>query len=318
MDFLKNKKTFLVTGGSGFIGSKITEMLLKEGHKVSIFDNNFRGKLSRIKKIKNKNLKFFKGDIRNYNQLKKSFKNVDSVIHLAYINGTKFFYTQPTLVLDVAIKGLMNVVDICINKKIKEVYIASSSEVYQTPIKIPTDEEEMMKIPNVMNPRYSYGGGKILSELVGINYGRKYFKKLIIFRPHNVYSEDMGDDHVIPEFIKKFKQLRNRKFKIIGTGNEIRSFIHIDDFVNAFRLIMKKGEHLNIYNIGTNEKIKIKDLAIKLSKIFKKKIKIIKTSKHIGGTNIRIPDIKKIKKLGFKQRINLDEGLRKILSLKID
>ena len=210
---MKNKKTFLVTGGSGFIGSKITEMLLKEGHKVSIFDNNFRGKLSRIKKIKNKNLKFFKGDIRNYNQLKKSFKNVDSVIHLAYINGTKFFYTQPTLVLDVAIKGLMNVVDICINKKIKEVYIASSSEVYQTPIKIPTDEEEMMKIPNVMNPRYSYGGGKILSELVGINYGRKYFKKLIIFRPHNVYSEDMGDDHVIPEFIKKFKQLRNRKFK---------------------------------------------------------------------------------------------------------
>ena len=317
MEFLKNKKTFLVTGGSGFIGSNITKMLLEEGHKVNIFDNNFRGKLSRIKKIKNKNLKFFKGDIRNYNQLKKSFKNVDSVIHLAYVNGTKFFYTQPTLVLDVAIKGLINVVDICVNKNIKEVYIASSSEVYQTPNKIPTDEEEMMKIPNVMNPRYSYGGGKILSELVGINYGKKYFKKLIIFRPHNVYSEDMGDDHVIPEFIKKFKQLRNRKFKIIGTGDEIRSFIHIDDFVNAFRLIMKKGRHLNIYNIGTNEKIKIKDLAIKLSKILKKKIKIIRTSKHVGSTNIRIPDIKKIKKLGFKQKINLDNGLKRILGLEI-
>ncbi len=317
MEFLKNKKTFLVTGGSGFIGSNITKMLLKEGHKVNIFDNNFRGKLSRIKKIKNKNLKFFKGDIRNYNQLKKSFKNVDSVIHLAYVNGTKFFYTQPTLVLDVAIKGLINVVDICVNKSIKEVYIASSSEVYQTPNKIPTDEEEMMKIPNVMNPRYSYGGGKILSELVGINYGKKYFKKLIIFRPHNVYSEDMGNDHVIPEFIKKFKQLRNRKFKIIGTGDEIRSFIHIDDFVNAFRLIMKKGRHLNIYNIGTNEKIKIKDLAIKLSKILKKKIKIIRTSKHMGSTNIRIPDIKKIKKLGFKQKINLDDGLKRILGLEI-
>ena len=282
MEFLKNKKTFLVTGGSGFIGSNITKMLLKEGHKVNIFDNNFRGKLSRIKKIKNKNLKFFKGDIRNYNQLKKSFKNVDSVIHLAYVNGTKFFYTQPTLVLDVAIKGLINVVDICVNKSIKEVYIASSSEVYQTPNKIPTDEEEMMKIPNVMNPRYSYGGGKILSELVGINYGKKYFKKLIIFRPHNVYSEDMGNDHVIPEFIKKFKQLRNRKFKIIGTGDEIRSFIHIDDFVNAFRLIMKKGRHLNIYNIGTNEKIKIKDLAIKLSKILKKKNKNYKNIETYG------------------------------------
>ena len=85
-----------------------------------------------------------------------------------------------------------------VKNNIKNFFLASSSEVYQTPIKIPTDEEEMMKIPNVMNPRYSYGGGKILSELVGINYGRKYFKKLIIFRPHNVYSEDMGDDHVIP------------------------------------------------------------------------------------------------------------------------
>lgn len=314
MDFLRNKKTFLVTGGTGFIGSNITEMLLKEGHKVHIFDNNFRGKLSRIVKFKNKNLKFFEGDIRNYHQLNKAFKNVDSVIHLAYINGTKFFYTQPTLVLDVAIKGLMNVIDICINNKIKEIYIASSSEVYQTPMKVPTDEEEMLKIPNVMNPRYSYGGGKILSELVGINYGRKYFKKLVIFRPHNVYSGDMGDNHVIPEFIKRFKKLKNRRFKIIGSGNEIRSFIHIDDFVDAFKLIMKKGKHLNIYNIGTNEKITIRDLALKLSKILKKKIKIIKTSKHVGGTNIRMPNIKKIKKLGFKQKISLGEGLKKILN----
>jgi nucleoside-diphosphate-sugar epimerase len=312
--FLKIKKTFLVTGGTGFIGSNITKMLLKQGHKVYIFDNNFRGKLSRIEKFKNKNLRFFKGDIRNYQQLYKAFKNVDAVIHLAYINGTKFFYTQPTLVLDVAIKGLMNVIDICVKKKIREVYIASSSEVYQTPNKIPTDEEEMMKIPDVMNPRYSYGGGKILSELIGINYGRKYFKKLIIFRPHNVYSGDMGNDHVIPEFINKFKKLKNRKFKIIGSGNEIRSFIHIDDFVNAFALIMKKGKHLNIYNIGTNEKIKIRVLANKLSKIFNKKIKIITSSSHVGGTNIRIPDIKKIKKLGFKQKIFLDDGLKKILN----
>ena len=314
MVFLKIKKTFLVTGGTGFIGSNITKMLLKQGHKVYIFDNNFRGKLSRIERFKNKNLRFFKGDIRNYQQLSKAFKNVDAVIHLAYINGTKFFYTQPTLVLDVAIKGLMNVIDICIKKKIKEVYIASSSEVYQTPNNVPTDEEEMMKIPDVMNPRYSYGGGKILSELVGINYGRKYFKKLVIFRPHNVYSGDMGNDHVIPEFIKKFKKLKNRKFKIIGSGNEIRSFIHIDDFVSAFKLIMKKGKHLNIYNIGTNEKIKIRDLALKLSKILKKKIRIIKTSKHAGGTNIRVPNIKKIKRLGFRQKISLDEGLKKILN----
>lgn len=314
MDFLKKNKTYLVTGGTGFIGSNICNMLLKEGFNVNIFDNNFRGKFKRIDTKNKKNFKFFKGDIRNKKELLKSFNKVDAVIHLAYVNGTKYFYKNPTLVLDVAIKGLMNVIDLSIKKNIKEIYIASSSEVYQTPFKVPTDENEMMKIPNVMNPRYSYGGGKILSELVGINYGRKYFKKLIIFRPHNVYSEDMGNEHVIPEFIKKFKNLKNKNFKIIGTGNEIRSFIHIDDFVNAFRIIMKKGKHLNIYNIGTNEKVKIRDLAKKLSSIFNKKIKIIKSSSHVGGTNIRIPNIKKIKKLGFKQTISLNEGLKKIIN----
>ncbi len=311
---MKKNKTYLVTGGTGFIGSNICNMLLKEGFNVNIFDNNFRGKFKRIDTKNKKNFKFFKGDIRNKKELLKSFNSVDAVIHLAYVNGTKFFYKNPTLVLDVAIKGLMNVIDLSIKKNIKEIYIASSSEVYQTPFKVPTDENEMMKIPDVMNPRYSYGGGKILSELVGINYGRKYFKKLIIFRPHNVYSEDMGNEHVIPEFIKKFKNLKNKNFKIIGTGNEIRSFIHIDDFVNAFRIIMKKGKHLNIYNIGTDEKVKIRDLAKKLSSILNKKIKIIKSSSHVGGTNIRIPNIKKIKKLGFKQTISLNEGLKKIIN----
>ena len=133
--FLKKNKTYLVTGGTGFIGSNICNMLLKEGFNVNIFDNNFRGKFKRIDTKNKKNFKFFKGDIRNKKELLKSFNKVDAVIHLAYVNGTKFFYKNPTLVLDVAIKGLMNVIDLSIKKKFKEIYIASSSEVYQTPFK---------------------------------------------------------------------------------------------------------------------------------------------------------------------------------------
>ena len=232
---------------------------------------------------------------------------------MAYINGTKFFYTKPVLILDIAIKGILNVIEGCIKNKVKELYLASSSEVYQTPNKIPTDEGESLKIPNIFNPRYSYGGGKILTELMGIHYGKKYFKKLIIFRPHNVYGSNMGNEHVVPEFISRFKSLRGKNFKIQGSGNEIRSFIYIDDFLQAFNLILNKGKHLNIYNIGTNEKIQIKDLAYKLSKIFKKKIRLKTTSLARGGTKIRVPNIKKIKSLGFKQRFNLEKGLKKIL-----
>jgi len=309
----KNKKTFLVTGGTGFIGSNICKLLIKKNYKVIIFDNNFRGSEKKIKQIKSK-VNFIKGDIRNKELLSKSMKNVDAVIHLAYVNGTKHFYSKPVMILDIAIKGIFNVIEGCIENNIKELYLASSSEVYQTPHKVPTDESESLKIPDIFNPRYSYGGGKILTELMGIHYGKKFFKKLVIFRPHNVYGSNMGNEHVVPEFINRFKSLKNKIFKIQGTGNEVRSFIHIEDFIQAFNLILNKGKHLNIYNIGTSEKVKIKELAYKLSKIFKKQIKLKRTSLAKGGTTMRFPDIKKIRKLGFKQKINLNRGLIKIVN----
>ena len=309
----KNRKTFLVTGGTGFVGSNICELLIKANHNVKVFDNNSRGSISKIKKIRKK-IRFIKGDIRSKESLNRALKNTDAVIHLAYINGTKYFYSKPVLILDVAVKGILNIIEACIKNKVKELYLASSSEVYQTPNKIPTDELEALKIPDIFNPRYSYGGGKILSELMGIHYGKKYFKKLVIFRPHNVYGPDMGREHVIPEFINRFKTLKKRKFIIQGTGNEIRSFIYIEDFIEAFNLILKRGKHLNIYNIGTSEKIKIKDLAYKLSRIFRKKIIIKKMALAKGGTKIRVPSINKIKRFGFKPKFNLNKGLRKMLA----
>ena len=98
----------------------------------------------------------------------------------------------------------------CKKKKVKNFFLASSSEVYQNAFKIPTDEKEMLKIPNIHNPRYSYGGGKIISELYGIHFAKKYFKKFIIFRPHNVYGKDMGNEHVIPEFINRLRKLKKK------------------------------------------------------------------------------------------------------------
>ena len=146
--------------------------------------------------------------------------------------------------------------------------MASSSEVYHFPNKIPTDETEPIKIPDILNPRYSYAGGKILTELIGIN-NANYFKKMIIFRPHNVYGPDMGNEHVVPELIKK---IRNSKtsIRIKGSGSQTRSFIYIDDFVEAFYILFKKGKHMNIYNIGTQEQIKIIELAKLIMKVLKK------------------------------------------------
>ena len=308
------KKNILVTGGSGFIGSAIVSYLVKSGYKVIVYDNNSRGKTERLAKVR-KYLKFIKGDIRDKKKLLSITGKVDTVIHLAYVNGTKFFYKKPFEILDIAVNGLINILEFCKKKKVKNFFLASSSEVYQNPLKIPTDEKEMLKIPNIYNPRYSYGGGKIISELYGLYFAKKFFKKFIIFRPHNVYGKDMGEDHVIPQFIKRFKKLGKRKqFLIFGTGKEIRSFIYIDDFISGFSKIFKKGKNQEIYNIGTNEKIRISNLALLIANIFKKKIILRKTQILEGSPNVRCPNIKKIKKLGFKQNIRLKDGIKKILN----
>ena len=306
------KKTFLVTGGTGFLGSNISKLLLNKNYNVRIFDNNSRGSFNNIKNFQKK-IKFIKGDIRNKKILNQALKNTNAVIHLAYVNGTENFYNEPIKVLDIAIKGILNVLECCIKNNIKELYLASSSEVYQTPAKIPTDEKETLKIPDIYNPRYSYGGGKILTELMGVHYGEKFFKKLVIFRPHNVYGPNMGYEHVIPQFIRRLKKLRNKKFEIQGTGNETRSFIFIDDFISAFDLLLRKGKHLNIYNVGTEEIIKISKLAHLISKFFNKKIILIKKQIAKGSTKKRCPSTIKIKKLGFKIKYNLYSGLSKTI-----
>ena len=123
-------------------------------------------------------------------------------------------------------------------------------------------------------------------------------------------------ENLILAFIVRYNANKNIIRDNEGNGTEIRSFIHIDDFVQAFNFILKKGKHLNIYNIGTNEKVTIKELVKKLSKIFHKKILIKKTKLAKGSTKKRLPNIKKIKTLGFKQKIKLEEGLKFLVNNK--
>ncbi len=307
------KKNILVTGGSGFIGSAITKYLVKKGKKVIVFDNNSRGRARRLKDVQGK-IKFIKGDIRDGRKLLQ-INNVETVIHLAYVNGTKFFYKKPFEILDIAVNGLLNILNFCKKKKVKNFFLASSSEVYQNAFKIPTDEKEMLKIPNIHNPRYSYGGGKIISELYGIHFAKKYFKKFIIFRPHNVYGKDMGNEHVIPEFINRLRKLKKKnKFLIYGTGKEVRAFTHINDFISGFDKIFTKGKNNEIYNIGTTEKITIAKLANLTASILGKKIKFKKTKLLKGSPSVRCPNIDKIKKLGYKQKIRLKDGITKLIN----
>ena len=238
---MKHRK-ILITGGSGFLGSNLAKELAESGNQVTLFDNEFRGKIERIKGLK---VKYVKGDIRNYKDLKKLGNKYDAIYHLAFINGTDFFYNEPQLVLDVGINGILNIIKFTSKIKKTKFYLASSSEVYNLPKKIPTDEKAEILIPDILNPRFSYSGGKIISELVTINYLQKFKIPFQIFRPHNIFGPNMGMGHVIPQIIKKYiLQVTNLKKKckvlIQGKGNETRSFCYVDDAVKQLNFLLNK------------------------------------------------------------------------------
>jgi nucleoside-diphosphate-sugar epimerase len=305
----------LVTGGSGFIGSGLATALVRAGHSVRVLDDNSRGSPRRLKAIE-KDIEFLAGDVRDADAVSKAAQGVDEVHHLAFVNGTEFFYSMPDIVLDVGVRGMINVIDACRRNNVGTLVLASSSEVYQTPTRIPTPEDVPLVVPDVMNPRYSYGGSKLISEVMAVNYGRKYIERVLIFRPHNVFGPDMGWEHVIPQFAMRLKKLADAQasgtlpFEIQGTGEDTRSFCYIDDLVAGVMAMRDKGKHLGLYHIGTMEEVAIADLARRVARAAGREIALVKGAPAKGGTPRRCPDISKLAKLGYKPRMPLDQGLK--------
>jgi nucleoside-diphosphate-sugar epimerase len=313
---MASNKNFLVTGGTGFLGSALARRLLADGHRVRVFDNNSRGSARRLHDILGR-VELIEGDIRDAAAVEHACEGIDSICHLAFVNGTEFFYSNPDLVLDVGVRGMLNVLDGGARHHVPELILASSSEVYQTPPTVPTDETVPLSIPDPLNPRYSYGGGKIISELLALHCGARTFKRIVIFRPHNVYGPDMGLEHVIPQFARRMVELVGRgtrgtlDFPIQGTGSETRAFIYIDDFTAALARIIEKGEHRGIYHIGTDQEVDIATLAREVAHCFGGAIRIKPGELKKGGTPRRCPDISKLKALGFAPAVSLQEGLER-------
>lgn len=308
-----DRKTYLVTGGTGFIGSALVTRLVRDGHAVRVLDNNLRGSPDRLSAVAG-DIQTIRADIRDAQAVQDACRDIDGVWHLAFVNGTEFFYSKPELVLDIGVKGMINVLDGCIKQGVRELFLASSSEVYQTPPVVPTDETVPLSVPDPLNPRYSYGGGKIISELMAINYGRKYFDRAMIFRPHNVYGPDMGREHVIPQFAVRMKELcaahsGTIPFPIQGTGEETRAFIFIDDFVDGLMLLRERGEHLGIYHVGTMEEVTISRVASLVGAYFGRELSLVPGSPAPGGTLRRCPDIAKLGRLGFSPKVPLVQGV---------
>lgn len=309
----------LVTGGAGFIGFHLAKHLSKN-HDVTICDNLYRGKMDDEFKelIEKSNVDFVKTDLSVMDDVSKLDKDYDQVYHLAAINGTKRFYETPDEVLRVDTLACINILEwfsTC-NKKDRKILFSSSSETYAglsklDKLPIPTPEVETLVVEDIFNPRWSYGGSKIIGELLFINYSRKRNFRASIIRYHNSYGPRMGTEHVISEFCLRL--IRNETpFNIYG-GSETRAFDYIEDTVSATEVVMNSEKADDqVVNIGNDsEEITMTDMAKMLFTITGKSPEIKVTDAPEGCVKRRCPDISKLRSLGFEPKTSLKEGLKK-------
>ncbi len=309
----------LVTGGSGFIGAALVKRLVAAGHQVRVLDDNSRGRPRRLADV-TADIEFIAGDVRDAEAVDRATRGVEAVAHLAFVNGTEFFYKKPKLVLEVGVKGALNTLDSAARHGVARYWLMSSSEVYQTPPEVPTDESAPFFIPDPLNPRYSYGGGKLISELLALNYGREDFEQVVVVRPHNVYGPDMGWEHVIPQLTLRAADAVAAQpsgevpFPIQGDGSQTRAFCYIDDFTDGCFLAFTKGDHRGIYHVGTQEEVTIRHLAESVVRQFGREPRIVPGDLPEGGTPRRCPDIGKVAALGYRPRFDLAAGLAPTVS----
>tara|TARA_Y100000590_G_scaffold468142_1_gene649692 strand:+ start:803 stop:1750 length:948 start_codon:yes stop_codon:yes gene_type:complete len=299
------KKKIIITGGLGFIGSKLIKKL-KKNYQIIVLDNFYTNSVKTIDGIK-----IVKCDLTNYKSLKKiNIKNVYCLVHLAGQSSGPKSFNVPELDLKLNLLSTINVVNFCKQNKIKKIIFSSTFTVYG-------DVKNKKKISEneKCDPKSFYAISKYVSEKYLAELCKKYKIGWNILRFFNVYGpgQDLSrtDQGIVSIFLDLIRN--NNKIVVQGSLNRFRDLIYIDDVINSIILLVKDKKHLNeIYNIGTGKKTTIKDLINKISKLYKKekKLKIYSSKPTPGDILGCYANITKVKKhLRFKPSIGFNKGL---------
>ena len=299
----------LITGGAGFLGSHLCDLLLSRGHQVICMDNLITGNMENISHLfENPNFKFIKYDVTEFVYVK---DKLDNILHFASPASPIDYLEYPIQTLKVGSLGTHKVLGLAKEKNARFL-LASTSETYGDPLEHPQREEYWGNV-NPIGPRGVYDEAKRFAEAMTMAYHRYHRVDTRIVRIFNTYGPRMrlNDGRVLPTFITQ--ALSNEDIPVFGDGSQTRSFCYVSDLIEGiYRLL--NTDYSEPVNIGNDEEITILEFAKEIIELVGSKSRIVYKDLPVDDPKIRQPDISRANKiLGWKPNISRSEGLRMTL-----
>lgn len=302
---------YLVTGGAGFIGSHITEELVKRGESVRVLDNFLTGKKENLAPFLS-DIDLIEGDIRDYSQCQKAVKGIDHVLHQAALPSVPRSVSDPITSNEINITGTLNMLTASKDKEIKSFVFASSSSVYGDDQRLPKKEG------NEGNPLSPYALGKLTGEQYCRIFSQLYGFNTVCLRYFNIFGprQDPFSQYAaaIPNFVTKI--LNNEKPIIYGDGEQSRDFIFVSNVVEA-NLLASQAQNVSgeVFNIACGSRITVNVLVDEIKTVLGKDIPSKFTDPRPGEVRHSHANISNaVERLNYNPLITFSEGLKKTIS----
>jgi UDP-glucose 4-epimerase len=311
-----NEHKILVTGGAGFIGSHLVDRLMKLGCKVTVLDNLSKGQLKNIEQwLENKRFKFLEGDLKESSDAVKGVKDVDLVFHLAANPEVRVGETDPTIHFKENLVATFNLLEAMRkSRSAKTLVFTSTSTIYGEAKVLPTPEDYGPLIPIS-----TYGASKLGCEALACSYAYTFGIRALLLRVANVVGS-RSEHGVIIDFIKKL-EADPEKLEILGDGTQKKSYLHVEDCVDAIIHIterfLKSREKADAYNVGSADQVTVGKIAeIVAKEMGLRKVKFIFTGGVDGGrgwlgdVKIMHLSVDKLLETGWKPKYNSEQAVK--------
>jgi len=306
-------KTYLITGGTGFIGSHLAEYILENdpNSRVILLSRGNGGTSKEsvyylFKKYRSR-IRFTKVDIRDYDRIRETIRGVDVVFHLAAQPNPDRSIIYPRETFEINVTGTINVLEACLESpSVEKIILQSSSEVYGEVVYTPIDEN------HPTNPTHPYSASKLAAERIAYSYFKTYGLPIIIARPFNTFGPRQKPPAVIPTFIERI--LENKPIVIHGDGKQARDYVYVKDIVRGLFLLLEKGKEGEIYNFASGRAVSILEIAEKIANLLNKELSIVYAPPRPAEPKLLVGSYEKAKReLGWEPKYTFEEGLKEII-----